>query len=266
MDEQYNNLPTSHLLGSVPAVITDEKKGDAYIVPQANSQNFTQNQGGDKGPGYQNLSSSSAAEGGGPPPTNNWQGMFNIYSYTQYFDVDTDIVINRLLSSLDPKSGDFFSKIDANPDLYGLIWVSTTLVFVIAALGNLATYLIGSSSWTFDVSFISLAASVVYGYAIVVPLGFYFLLQYLGSPASIVRFWCMWGYSLFILILSCFLLVIPLEFLRWVIILLASGVSACFVASNLRSYVEGNDLMVVLIAAFLLQFVLGLFIKVWFFT
>ena len=75
------------------AVITDEKKGDAYIgmtmtwfcwclvhefvsfgvffletickfelirvVPQANSQNFTQNQGGDKGPGYQNLSSSS---------------------------------------------------------------------------------------------------------------------------------------------------------------------------------------------------------------
>lgn len=86
---------------------------------------------------------------------------------------------------------------------YGLIWVSTTLVFVIAALGNLSTYLIGSSSWNFDVSFMSLAASTVYGYAIVVPLGFYFLFQYLGSPASVVRFWCMWGYSLFIFVLSC---------------------------------------------------------------
>ena len=57
------------------------------------------------------------AEGGGPPPTSNWQGVFNIASYTQYFNVDTDIVLNRLLSSLDPRSGDFFNKIDANPDL-----------------------------------------------------------------------------------------------------------------------------------------------------
>lgn len=265
MDEQqYNILPTSHLLGSVPAVVAEESKGNAYTAPQANLQFFPPHQGGNKGPGYQNLASSS--EGGGPPPTNNWQGIFNIYSYTQYFNVDTDIVINRLLSSLDPRSGDFFSKIDANPDLYGLIWVSTTLVFVIAALGNVSTYLIGNSSWNFDVGFMSLAASTVYGYAIVVPLAFYFLLQYLGSPANVVRFWCMWGYSLFIFVLSCFLLVIPLEFLRWVIILLASGVSACFVASNLRSYVEGNDLMMVLVAAFLLQFALGLFIKVWFFT
>ncbi|XP_021769062.1 protein YIPF1 homolog [Chenopodium quinoa] len=264
MDEQYNNLSTSQLLGSVPAVVAEEGKGNANSAPQANLQFFPPHQGGDKGPGYQNVPSSS--EGGGPPPTNNWQGVFNVYSYTQYFNVDTDIVINRLLSSLDPRSGDFFSKIDANPDLYGLIWISTTLVFVIASLGNLATYLIGSSSWNFDVSFMSLAASTVYGYAIVVPLGFYFLLQYLGSPASVVRFWCMWGYSLFIFVLSCFLLVIPLEFLRWMIILLASGVSACFVASNLRTYVEGNDLMVVLVAAFMLQFALGLFIKVWFFT
>ncbi|KAK9742415.1 hypothetical protein RND81_03G171200 [Saponaria officinalis] len=264
-DDPFSVLPSSHLLGSVPAVVaTEQKKADAYRGPEANLQIFPPQQGGDKGQGYQNVASSS--EGGGAPPTNNWQGMFNIYSYTQYFNVDTDIVLNRLLSSLDPRTGDFFTKIDANPDLYGLIWISTTLVFVIAALGNLATYLIGSSTWSFDVSFMSLAAGAVYGYAIVVPLAFYFLLQYMGSPASLVRFWCMWGYSLFIFVLSCFVLVIPVEFLRWVIILLASGVSACFVASNLSTYVEGNDLMVILIAAFVLQFALGLFIKLWFFV
>lgn len=48
---------------------------------------------------------------------NNWRGFFSISSYTQYFNVDTDIVLNRILSSLYPISGDFFSKIDANPDL-----------------------------------------------------------------------------------------------------------------------------------------------------
>lgn len=57
------------------------------------------------------------AEGFEQQPANNWKGVFNISSYTQYFNVDTDIVLNRLLSSLHPTSGDFFDKIDANPDL-----------------------------------------------------------------------------------------------------------------------------------------------------
>lgn len=262
MEDPENNIPTSHLLGSVPAVVGEEKKGDTYAGPEANMQMFPPQQGGGGGRGYQKL-----AEGGGPPPPppNNWQGVFNISSYTEYFNVDTDLVLNRLLSSLDPLSGDFFRKIESNPDLYGLIWVSTTLVFAIASLGNLATYFISSSSWSFNVSYISLAASIVYGYAIVVPLAFYFLLQYMGTTTSLVRFWCMWGYSLFIFILTSFLLLIPVEFLRWMIILAASGVSASFVASNLRTYVDGNDLMVVLVAALVLQFALGLFIKIWFF-
>ncbi|KAF5959420.1 hypothetical protein HYC85_000629 [Camellia sinensis] len=205
--------------------------------------------------------------------TNNWKGVFNISSYTQYFNVDTDIVLNRLMSSLYPINGDFFNKIEANPDLYGLVWITTTLVFVIAALGNCGTYLMNkhsdsSTSWSFDVSYISLAACSIYGYAVVVPLGFYFLLQYLGSNASLVRFWCMWGYSFFILVLSSFmfLLVIPVEFLRWIIIIITGGASATFVALNLRSHIEGNnDLTMVLVAAFILQMGLALFIKMWFF-
>lgn len=90
---------------------------------------------------------------------------------------------------------------------YGLVWISTTLVFVIASLGNCATYLMNRKanpniSWTFDVNYVNVAAGVIYGYALIVPLGYYFLLQYLGSSASLVRFWCLWGYSLFIFILT----------------------------------------------------------------
>lgn len=90
---------------------------------------------------------------------------------------------------------------------YGLIWISTTLVFVLASLGNCATYLMDkhtdkTSSWSFNVGYVNSAACVVYGYAAVVPLAFYFLLQYMGSYADLVRFWCMWGYSLFIFVLA----------------------------------------------------------------
>jgi len=97
---------------------------------------------------------------------------------------------------------------------YGLIWISTTLVFVLAALGNMATFLMqkhadNSTSWSFDVSYMNVAACSIYGYAILVPLAYCFFLQYMGSNASLIRFWCMWGYSLTIFIMSsvsfCFL-------------------------------------------------------------
>ncbi|XP_038992133.1 protein YIPF1 homolog [Hibiscus syriacus] len=154
---------------------------------------------------------------------------------------------------------------------YGHIWITTTLVFMLSSFGrNFATYLIqkltgDTTSWSFDVGYVNVAASEIYGYAIVVPMAF-FLLQYLGSNASIVRFWCIWGYSLSIFIPTAFLLLIPVEFLRWMIILIAGTASACFVYLNLQSYTEGvDDLTIMVVAAFLLQMALAIFIKVWFF-
>ncbi|KAL0555951.1 hypothetical protein IC582_004454 [Cucumis melo] len=269
MDETYTNLPTSHLLGSVPAVINEEieKSGTEHETPEASMQTFPPTNGGDRGRGYRTLETPSDSQ---QQPSNDWKGVFSVSSYSQYFNVDTDIVMNRLISSLYPVGGDFSSKIDANPDLYGLVWITTTLVFVLAALGNCATFLMQKRSaqgaaWSFDVSYMNVAAGSVYGYAIVVPMAFYFSLQYLGSNSSLIRFWCLWGYSLFIFILASFLLLIPVEILRWFIILLSGAASASFVSLNLRSYIDRNDLSVLIIAAFFLQMALAIFIKVWFF-
>ncbi|XP_014494853.1 protein YIPF1 homolog isoform X1 [Vigna radiata var. radiata] len=265
--ESYTISNTSHLLGSVPAVTADEKSSTARNVPYASMQTFPFTNGVDKGQGYQISGTPTAF---GQQPTSYWVRIFSVSSYMQYFNVDTDVVVNRLLSSLNPVGGDFFNKIDANPDLYGLIWISTTLVFVLALLGNIATYLTqkhvdNTTSWSFDVSFVSTAAWCIYGYVIVVPLAYYFFLQYMGSNANLIRFWCMWGYSLTIFIMSSFLLLVPVGILRWIIIILTGVASASFVALNLRSFVEGNDVSVAVIAAFFLQIALAVFIKVRFF-
>ncbi|KAG9138827.1 hypothetical protein Leryth_007452, partial [Lithospermum erythrorhizon] len=238
-------------------------------VPRANLQTFPPNNNGKRDPSYQTFTSPNEGDGG--QSSSGYNGVFSISSYTQYFNVDTDVVMNRLMSSLFPFSGDFFQKIDANPDLYGLIWISTTLVFVIASLGNCTTYLIhgkgdGRTTWAFDVSYINMAASSIYGYVVVVPLGFYFLLQYLGSKASLVHFWCLWGYSLFTFVLTSFLLVIPVAFLQWTFTLISGVTSASFLALNLRSYIEVNDLTIVVASAIILQMGLAIFIKMWFFS
>ncbi|KAJ4970375.1 hypothetical protein NE237_003474 [Protea cynaroides] len=268
MDETYASLPTSHLLGSVPAVVSENKKTTNYEVPEANLEIFPPADGGARGRGYQALGNVNG--GDEQQAANGWKGVFNVSSYTQYFNVDTDIVLERIKSSLNPLVGNFFRKIEANPDLYGLLWISTTLVIVLASLGNCATYLIrkrndSSTSWSFDVNFLKLAACALYGYALLVPAAFYFLLHYLGSSANLVRFWCMWGYSLFIFIPSSILLLIPVEFVRWIIIILTGVASASFVSLNIKSSIEANDLIIVVVAAFLLQVALALFIKIWFF-
>ncbi|KAJ9687001.1 hypothetical protein PVL29_015738 [Vitis rotundifolia] len=175
------------------------------------------------------------------------------------------IILERIL-----KHFIIWSTVTSFPHIYGLIWTSTTLIFVIVALGNYATYLTkkwshSSATWSFDVSYLNLPFCSIYGYALLVAVVFYFLLQYLGSNASLVRCWCLWGYSVFILILSSVLLVIPIKFLRWLIIVLVGGASACFVALNLIRYIQGNDISLVIVASFVFQMGLALFIKICFF-
>ncbi|XP_077238902.1 uncharacterized protein LOC143880026 isoform X2 [Tasmannia lanceolata] len=268
MDDSYTSLPTSHLLGSVPAAVSEDKK--ATIYEEANLQIFPPTSGGDGGWGYQAPGSSS---GGDEQVATRWKGVFSISSYTPYFDVDTDVVLDRIKSSLNPIGRDFFRKIHDNPDLYGPVWISSTLVFMLAALGNCATYLMDKrtnvkTDWSFDVNYVNWAACTVYGYLLLVPAAFYFLLQYLGSNSnpSLIRLWCMWGYSLFIIMLSSILLVIPAEFFRWIVIILAGSASACFVALNIRTYLEENDLTLLVISSLVLQFALAIFIKFYFFA
>ncbi|KAF6990448.1 hypothetical protein CFC21_007637 [Triticum aestivum] len=272
MDEGYASLPTSHLLGSVPAVAVapDERKpgAPAEVGNAAATSRLQQfppapaaNGGGYQPPG--------SPLGGDVETQTNWKGYFNVASYTPYFNVDTDVVVDRLISSVYPMDG-FFRKIDANPDMYGPLWITTTLIFMLAAFGNFATYLMQRKSdlniWNFDVSYFSLAASVMYGYAIVVPAAFFFLFQYFGSRPSLLRFWCMWGYSLFIFVPASILLLIPVEFLRWVIIAGAGGASSWFIFLNLKECTEGADMMALIASAAVLQFALALFIKVFFFA
>uniref|UniRef100_A0A1D1ZBA1 Protein YIP n=1 Tax=Anthurium amnicola TaxID=1678845 RepID=A0A1D1ZBA1_9ARAE len=263
MDDGYSSLPSSHLLGSVPAVTPDDKTPAANEGPNANMQTFPPGSGGYQAPGSLN--------GGNEQPATNWRGVFSISSYSPYFNVDTDVVMDRIISSIYPLRGDFSGKIDANPDLYGPIWISTTLVFILASLGNCASYLMhrktdSTTAWNFDVTYVNWAASVTYGYVLLLPAALYFLLQYFGSNASLVRLWCIWGYSLFIFIPASLLLVVPVEVFRWIIIILSGFASAYFLSSNLRSYTEGNDLMVLVVSVFLLQCFLAILIKVLFFA
>lgn len=200
-----------------------------------------------------------------------WQGFFSIDRFSPYFNVDTSDVLERIRDSLLPYKGDFVEKVGHNPDIYGPFWICTTLIFVAAALGNFASYLshkLKNEAWAYDINKVTWSASIFYGYTLIVPVAFYFLLNYFKVTSGIVQLWCLYGYSLFIFIPASFLSAVPIEIFRWVIVGLAGFVSATFLALNLRSHIrtQSDRWLLFVISTFLLQLGMALVLKLYFFT
>lgn len=66
---------------------------------------------------------------------------FSIEYYSFLFDVDEKDVALRIFRSLVPFPINFWNEIQENPDLYGAVWISSTLVFILALAGNLADWI-----------------------------------------------------------------------------------------------------------------------------
>ena len=69
--------------------------------------------------------------------------IWQIEYYQQFFNVSTNDVITRCVSSAVPTFNSNFlrDKIRPNPDLYGPFWISITLIFTISITGNIANFL-----------------------------------------------------------------------------------------------------------------------------
>ncbi|XP_005994230.1 protein YIPF2 isoform X2 [Latimeria chalumnae] len=157
--------------------------------------------------------------------------------YQTFFDVDTKQVLDRIKGSLLPLPGKNFVRhhLRNNPDLYGPFWICATLVFTVAISGNLSNFLMhkGDPRYHYSPEFhkVTVAGVAVYCYAWLVPLGLWSFLQWRKSSSGNVSSYsfletvCVYGYSLFIYIPTAVLWVIPFEWLRWVLIVLAMALS-----------------------------------------
>ncbi|XP_027708521.1 protein YIPF1 [Vombatus ursinus] len=157
--------------------------------------------------------------------------------YQTFFDVDTYQVFDRIKGSVLPIPGRNFVRlyIRSNPDLYGPFWICATLVFSIAISGNLSNFLIHLGDKTFhyvpEFRKVSIAATAIYAYAWLVPLSLWgFLLWRNSRVMSIVSYSfleivCVYGYSLFIYIPTAVLWIIPQKAVRWVLVMVALGLS-----------------------------------------
>ncbi|XP_059945808.1 protein YIPF1 isoform X1 [Mesoplodon densirostris] len=162
--------------------------------------------------------------------------------YQTFFDVDTYQVFDRIKGSLLPIPGKNFVRlyIRSNPDLYGPFWICATLVFAIAISGNLSNFLIhlGRKTYHYVPEFrkVSIAATIIYAYAWLVPLALWGFLVWRNSKVmnivsySFLEIVCVYGYSLFIFIPTAILWIIPQKVVRWILVMIALGISGSVLA------------------------------------
>eukprot|EP00904_Undaria_pinnatifida_P001307 jgi/Undpi1/11177/HiC_scaffold_30.g13475.m1 len=169
----------------------------------------------------------------------NMCGLLSLQFYQPYFDVDTSQVKARLLQAAQPMrhTEPFLRTGDAEegeggggePDLYGPVWVSATLIFFLSVVTNArrgATATTATTAEEYDE--VSTSAYCVLFYLATGSVGLWAFFRAHGVPLSAAEALSIYGYSL-----TPFLPAAPLCFLswpfRWFALQMATMVAAVFV-------------------------------------
>ncbi|EPS36581.1 hypothetical protein H072_9908 [Dactylellina haptotyla CBS 200.50] len=218
--------------------------------------------------------SSSRTTGGdnGTTPTGK-RYLWSISFYAQFFNVDTNEVARRCGAAIFPKSN-FLDVLEGNPDLYGPVWIASTVVLMLFLSSTLASYFskVKGTEDHFKYNFASLtgAAGLVYGYTAFVPAALWGVLKWYGSDsANLLECLSLYGYANVIWVPVSIASVSPIPILNWVFCAVGLGVSAMFLFRNLYPVISGIDAQtskIVLIVMLLLHGGYALAIKVLFFA
>lgn len=163
----------------------------------------------------------------------NMCGLLSLQFYQPYFDVNTSQVKARLLQAAVPmrKAEPFLRTGDdvegggdgGQPDLYGPVWVSATLIFFLSVVTNARR---GASAGEYDE--VSTSAYCVLFYLAIGSAGLWSFFRAHEVPLSAAEALSIYGYSL-----TPFLPAAPLCFLswpfRWFALQSATMVAAVFV-------------------------------------
>lgn len=232
-------------------------------------------------------------------------GIFSFEYYSWFFDVETSEVAARCLLALNPFSqvqfidhDDGFGLEQAEgrgsglivggyPDLYGPFWLCATVVFMLFFASTLAGVVFSSLrnvNYENQVDVLTGAASLMYTYTFLVPLGLFVVVRYtnIAPSVTLLQFVCLYGYSnaiwIFVAILSLLSIVnspVISNVIRWILVGVGYSISGSFIAKNLykavvpveQGAIEVNKkpAVAILVGAVLLHTIFAFGVKILFF-
>jgi hypothetical protein len=163
--------------------------------------------------------------------------VFSAEFYQRLFDVDTVQVLDRIFRSCVPFRKNFFESCGLRPDLYGTVWVSATLVFVLAAAGNFTNFVrhfIYGVPFIYNFAKLPYGALAVYLYVLLVPLILWGVLAWIDDfELSLPQSFCLYGYAMFPFIIAGLVSIAPWDAVKYTAIFTAALISFVHIALSL---------------------------------
>lgn len=201
--------------------------------------------------------------------------LWSLSFYAQFFDVDTATVLHRCRSALLPflpGAAPFLDTLDGTPDLYGPVWIATTVVVILFLTGTISHKLAseGKKHFEYDFKLLSGAAGLIYGYTLFVPAALWAALRWFGAQSlDIVECWALYGYGNLFWIIVALLSWSPLSALNYALVGAGFAVSVFFLVKNLFPVISATDKktsQILLVLVVVLHAGLAIAIKILFFS
>ncbi|KAJ9486276.1 hypothetical protein VN97_g7052 [Penicillium thymicola] len=205
---------------------------------------------------------------GGTPTKHSW---WSLHYYERFFDVDTNEVFRRCVATVYPRTN-FLDVLEGNADLYGPIWIATTVVVILFLTGTISQWLSNNDDkhFEYDFTLLSGAAGLIYGYTGILPIALWGALRWFGSStADLIECWALYGYSNLFWIAVALVSWSPLTALNWALVGVGFAWSVFFLLRNLYPVLNATDAKaskILLILVVVLHAALAIAIKVLFFA
>eukprot|EP01062_Namystynia_karyoxenos_P007000 TRINITY_DN12456_c0_g1_i1.p1 TRINITY_DN12456_c0_g1~~TRINITY_DN12456_c0_g1_i1.p1 ORF type:complete len:458 (+),score=135.99 TRINITY_DN12456_c0_g1_i1:81-1376(+) len=250
-------------------------------------------------------------------PAERTSKFWKLAFYQQFFDIDTADVVHRVRCVFTPwippaylcRHGISYSSLgeqgqggagvagyeglNGGPDIYGPLWVTTTLWVALAVFGHIASKFAWQASvvytpqesdtpealpahvskegqWDYSFAWALVGAAVIYSYSVGVPLLLYFAMRCWNCPVGFFDTLCLYGYSMSSFVAAAVLCVIPVGALQWLFVAAAGLISGASIVLNLygawRRNLAGNTFLFVLGGVCVVHLGLTLFMKLFCFN
>ena len=188
--------------------------------------------------------------------------------FKKYFQITSDDFIFRFINSFIPFNNKFVNLIKNNPDLYGPIWIYTSLILLISSTGSLTRTLQGNNNKNFFQEFVPIAGIIIYSVGFGLPILISLLMKIFGVSLGIVHVICTYGYSFSIFLPISIIYVIQVNALQWIALLYAVFSSTSLLVVNyykLMGEFSRKKKFLIIGIVLLAQIGLLLFFKLYFF-
>ena len=188
--------------------------------------------------------------------------------FKKYFQITSNDFILRFINSFIPFNNKFGNLIKNNPDLYGPIWIYTSLIILLSATGSLTRTIQGHNNKNFFQEFIPIAGSTIYMVGFGLPILITILMKVFGIKLGFVHVICTYGYSFSIFLPISIICVIQYNYIQWIALIYAVFSSTSLLVVNyykLMGDFSRNKKSIIIGIVLLAQIGLLLFFKLYFF-